>query len=215
MLLFQTPEWSEDLKGWNKETHVKCTYNGIPLADKKFPENWLTEGIQIKILFPFCLKPWHEYKSLTSRDDFCFLTVWGRETEHPFGHPRQTPSFFEPVFKELYKFVKVKIKFLKKFSKKKTSSNEKRTIHPSLIKKEKDDQINNQIMNQPLSKIEKITDWKNYSPIDKIQAITHRTNTIKKKLERITEDKKRLTLELDMSPYKKSSRLALSKNFCQ
>ncbi|CAH9118182.1 unnamed protein product [Cuscuta epithymum] len=70
-------------------------------------------------------------------------------------------------------------------------------------------------MNQPLSKIEKITDWKNYSPIDKIQAITHRTNTIKKKLERITEDKKRLTLELDMSPYKKSSRLALSKNFCQ
>nr|YP_009994474.1 Ycf1 protein [Cuscuta pedicellata]QNP08600.1 Ycf1 protein [Cuscuta pedicellata] len=208
MLLFQTPEWSEDLQEWNRETHIKCTYNGIPLADKKFPENWLTEGIQIKILFPFCLKPWHQSKSLISGDDFCFLTVWGRETEHPFGHPRQTPSFFKPVLKELYKF-------LKKLSKEKTNSSKTRTIKPSEIKEEKNDIISNQIMNEPFSQIEKITDWKNSSPIEKMQAITDRTSTIKKKLERITEEKKRVTLELNMSPYKKSSRLALSKTFCQ
>ncbi|KAG4123576.1 hypothetical protein ERO13_D11G334350v2 [Gossypium hirsutum] len=28
MLLFQFPEWSEDLTDWNREMHVKCTYNG-------------------------------------------------------------------------------------------------------------------------------------------------------------------------------------------
>ena len=59
MLLFQFPEWSEDFKNWNKEMHVKCTYNGVQLSEKEFPKNWLTDGIQIKILFPFRLKPWH------------------------------------------------------------------------------------------------------------------------------------------------------------
>uniref|UniRef100_A0A3B4AD68 NADH dehydrogenase [ubiquinone] iron-sulfur protein 2, mitochondrial n=1 Tax=Periophthalmus magnuspinnatus TaxID=409849 RepID=A0A3B4AD68_9GOBI len=28
ILLFQFPEWSEDLKDWNREMHIKCTYNG-------------------------------------------------------------------------------------------------------------------------------------------------------------------------------------------
>ena len=62
ILLFQFPEWSEDLKDWKRETHVKCTYNGIQLSEKEFPKNWLIDGIQIKILFPFHLKPWHKAK---------------------------------------------------------------------------------------------------------------------------------------------------------
>ena len=62
MLLFQIPEWSEDLKDWNREMYVKCTHNGVQLSEREFPKNWLTEGIQIKILFPFCLKPWHKSK---------------------------------------------------------------------------------------------------------------------------------------------------------
>ena len=33
MLLFQSPEWSEDLKDWNREMHVKCTYNGVQLSE--------------------------------------------------------------------------------------------------------------------------------------------------------------------------------------
>nr|QTX95215.1 Ycf1 [Allium macranthum] len=112
MLLLQCPEWYEDLKEWNGEIHVKCTYNGAQLT--KFPKNWLKEGIQIKIIFPFCLKPWQRRKicfclkpwqrrKKEKKDNFCFLTVWGRETELPFGSPLKRPSFFEPIFKELKK----------------------------------------------------------------------------------------------------------------
>nr|QWK45436.1 hypothetical chloroplast RF1 [Prunus salicina]QWK45861.1 hypothetical chloroplast RF1 [Prunus simonii]QWK45606.1 hypothetical chloroplast RF1 [Prunus salicina]QWK46031.1 hypothetical chloroplast RF1 [Prunus salicina]QWK46116.1 hypothetical chloroplast RF1 [Prunus salicina] len=120
ILLFQFPEWSEDLKDWNREMHIKCTYNGVQLSEKEFPKNWLTDGIQIKILFPFSLKPWHRsklqapyndpMKKKDQKNDFCFLTVFGMETELPFGSPRKKLSFFEPIFKELKK----KIKKLKK-----------------------------------------------------------------------------------------------------
>nr|UTT72322.1 hypothetical chloroplast RF19 [Rubus niveus] len=120
MLLFQFPEWSEDLKDWNREMHVKCTYNGVQLSEKEFPKNWLTDGIQIKILFPFRLKPWHRsnlrapyndpMKKKDSKNDFCFLTIFGMEAEFPFDSPRKQLSFFEPIFKEL----KIKIKKLKK-----------------------------------------------------------------------------------------------------
>nr|YP_010454333.1 hypothetical chloroplast RF1 [Thesium chinense]QYF09522.1 hypothetical chloroplast RF1 [Thesium chinense] len=116
MLLFQFPEWSEDLKEWNREVHIKCTYNGVPLSETEFPKNWLMDGIQIKILFPFCLKPWHRSKfrylhrdpitTKKQKEDFCFLTIWGMETELPFGYPRKVPSFFEPIFKKLEKKIK-------------------------------------------------------------------------------------------------------------
>nr|YP_009752469.1 Ycf1 protein [Trichosanthes tricuspidata]QIT04865.1 Ycf1 protein [Trichosanthes tricuspidata] len=117
MLLFQFPEWSEDFKNWNKEMHVKCTYNGVQLSEKEFPKNWLTDGIQIKILFPFRLKPWHtsrlqspnkdSIKKKGQKNDFCFLTVWGMEAELPFGSPRKQLSFFEPILiKELEKKIK-------------------------------------------------------------------------------------------------------------
>nr|YP_009934583.1 Ycf1.2 [Tetracme quadricornis]QNR94971.1 Ycf1.2 [Tetracme quadricornis] len=119
MLLFQFPEWSEDLKDWKREMHVKCTYNGVQLSETEFPRNWLTDGIQIKILFPFYLKPWHKYKFQSSqkarlkktkdkveKNDFCFLTVWGMETEVPFGSAKKKPSFFEPISKELKKRIK-------------------------------------------------------------------------------------------------------------
>nr|AZA05891.1 Ycf1 [Hemiptelea davidii] len=120
ILLFQFPEWSDDLKDWNKEIHIKCTYNGIQLSEKEFPKNWLTDGIQIKVLFPFHLKPWHKFKTRKTytnptknkgqKNDFCFLTVLGMETELPFGSPQKQLSFFEPIFTELKK----KIRKLKK-----------------------------------------------------------------------------------------------------
>nr|YP_009556557.1 hypothetical protein RF1 [Rhabdodendron amazonicum]QBC72506.1 hypothetical protein RF1 [Rhabdodendron amazonicum] len=116
ILLFQRPEWSEDFDEWNREMHVKCTYNGVQLSENEFPKNWLTDGIQIKIMFPFCLKPWHRSKiQLSHRDpmknkekkqDFCFLTVWGMETELPFGSPRKRPYFFKPILKELEKKIR-------------------------------------------------------------------------------------------------------------
>nr|YP_010887960.1 Ycf1 protein [Sextonia rubra]WJJ67531.1 Ycf1 protein [Sextonia rubra] len=116
MLLFQFPEWYEDLKEWNGEMHVKCTYNGVQLSETEFPKDWLTDGIQIKILFPFCLKPWRRSKLRSHHRDpikkrgkkqnFCFLTIWGMETELPFGSPRKQPSFFEPIYKELEKKIR-------------------------------------------------------------------------------------------------------------
>uniref|UniRef100_A0AB39U3J4 Protein TIC 214 n=1 Tax=Hydnocarpus kurzii TaxID=3240908 RepID=A0AB39U3J4_9ROSI len=120
ILLFQIPEWSEDLKNWNREMHVKCTYNGVPLSETEFPKNWLTDGIQIKILFPFRLKPWYNskgkfphkdrMKKKGQKNDFCFLTFLGMETEFPFGPPQKELSFFEPILKKLKK----KIRKLKK-----------------------------------------------------------------------------------------------------
>nr|UUF92362.1 hypothetical protein RF1 [Allium wallichii var. platyphyllum] len=119
ILLLQFPEWYEDLKGWNGEIHVKCTYNGVTLSETEFPQNWFKDGIQIKIIFPFCLKPWQRSKvrfhrrKKEKKEYFCFLTVWGGETELPFGSPRKRPSFFEPIFKELEKkAIKAKKKIL-------------------------------------------------------------------------------------------------------
>nr|WRY72060.1 hypothetical protein RF1 [Angraecum sesquipedale] len=124
VLLFQIPEWDEDFKEWNREIHIKCTYNGVQLSETEFPQAWLIDGIQIKILYPFCLKPWRKSKARSHHRDlikkkekktnFCFLTVWGMEAELPFGSPRKRPFFFEPIYKELQKRKKkVKKKFLK------------------------------------------------------------------------------------------------------
>nr|AZM31640.1 Ycf1 [Sophora flavescens]QGA73976.1 ycf1 [Sophora alopecuroides var. alopecuroides] len=119
ILLFQFPEWSEDFRDWKREMYIKCTYNGVQLSEREFPKNWLTDGIQIKILFPFRLKPWHRSKLQYSekdpmkkkgkkkKQDFCFLTIWGMEVELPFsGYPRNRLSFFDPIFKELKKKMK-------------------------------------------------------------------------------------------------------------
>uniref|UniRef100_UPI003002FD98 Ycf1 protein n=2 Tax=Bulbophyllum singaporeanum TaxID=1138419 RepID=UPI003002FD98 len=127
ILFLQNSEWDEDFKEWNREIHIKCTYNGVQLSEKEVPQDWLINGIQIKILSPFCLKPWRKSKAQSHHRDlmkkkekktnFCFLTVWGLEAELPFGSPRKRPSFFEPISKELQKRKKkVKKKFLQVFN---------------------------------------------------------------------------------------------------
>nr|YP_009473676.1 Ycf1 [Impatiens piufanensis]AVI69932.1 Ycf1 [Impatiens piufanensis] len=124
ILLLQVPEWSEDFKEWNNEMYVKCTYNGVQLSETEFPQNWLLDGIQIKILYPFCLKPWHSskprifdidrIKKKEKKSDFCFLTVLGMETELLFGFPRKKKNFFEPIIKELKKKGSLVLIILKK-----------------------------------------------------------------------------------------------------
>nr|AZL92819.1 Ycf1 [Cuscuta chinensis] len=193
ILLFQISEWSEDFEELENETHVPCTYNGIPLGENEFPRNWLTEGIQIKILSPFCLKPWNENKNpLPASENFCFLTIWGQETDHIFGRPRKKPSFFKPILTELA------ICFRKmndlRFSK------EKKALDPRIIEEQKVDHLSDNILNEPLNQFQ-------FSQRDKLQAITNRTNVIKTKLERITEEKKTVTRDLDMSFSKKKIKL--------
>ncbi|KAL4190817.1 hypothetical protein AMTRI_Chr07g26600 [Amborella trichopoda] len=113
MLLFQLPEWYEDFKEWSREMHIKCTYHSVQLSERKFPKDWLKVGIQIKILFPFYLKHWRKSKLRTHHIDHpmkkikkqnsCFLTVCGMETDLRFGPARKGPSFFYPIHKELEK----------------------------------------------------------------------------------------------------------------
>nr|YP_009486766.1 hypothetical protein RF1 [Piliostigma thonningii]AWB12989.1 hypothetical protein RF1 [Piliostigma thonningii] len=128
ILLFKVPEWSEDFKDWKREIHIICTYDGVPLSETEFPKNWTTDGIQIKILFPFRLKPWHKskrqfakkhpMKKKTKKMDFFFLTGFGTGTEKPYGVSSSLNilSFLHPVFKELGKKKKKwkKIKMLEK-----------------------------------------------------------------------------------------------------
>nr|YP_009271441.1 Ycf1 [Taraxacum officinale]YP_009316678.1 hypothetical chloroplast RF1 [Taraxacum amplum]ANW47934.1 Ycf1 [Taraxacum officinale]AOV93879.1 hypothetical chloroplast RF1 [Taraxacum amplum]UVF33307.1 Ycf1 protein [Taraxacum officinale] len=110
-LLRQSPEWYEDFQDWNREIYLKCNARGLQFSKTKLPKYWFRGGFQIKILYPFHLKPWHRSKlglydsdrDLKQQDEFdsCFLTVSGMEAEYPFGPPRKTPSFFEPILKEI------------------------------------------------------------------------------------------------------------------
>nr|YP_004376564.1 hypothetical chloroplast RF19 [Ptilidium ciliare var. pulcherrimum]ADK89658.1 hypothetical chloroplast RF19 [Ptilidium ciliare var. pulcherrimum] len=63
LLIFQNPEWNEDWDEWNEEIHIRCTYDGTEVSAKELPEQWLRDGLQIKIIYPFRLKPWHNLKS--------------------------------------------------------------------------------------------------------------------------------------------------------
>nr|YP_010019451.1 hypothetical protein RF1 [Primula geraniifolia]QOJ49066.1 hypothetical protein RF1 [Primula geraniifolia] len=245
MLLFQFPEWSEDLKEWKREIHIKCTYNGVQLSEREFPKNWLLDGIQIKILFPFCLKPWHgsklrysyldQMKKKGKKDAFCFLTVWGMETEIPFGSPRKRPSFFEPVLKKLEKklvnfkkksflilqVLKARTKFFLTISKKTKERFSKNILFLKLIikeisninifsrlkevdkssetKKANDSIMGNQIINESMNQI-RSRNWTNFLLTEKkMNGLTDRTSTIRKKIERITKEKKKVTPRINVS----------------
>nr|QWQ52326.1 hypothetical protein RF1 [Oenanthe linearis] len=113
ILLAQSPEWVEDFDEWNRERHIICTYTGVQVSELELPRNWFKDGIQIKIVFPFYLKPWHKSKlrpSFSSYKDikkeqqkFYFLTASGTQTNLTLGSVSPKPSFFKPIFKELKK----------------------------------------------------------------------------------------------------------------
>nr|YP_010536296.1 hypothetical protein RF1 [Tamarix arceuthoides]UYC28456.1 hypothetical protein RF1 [Tamarix arceuthoides] len=252
LLFFQRPEWSEDITEWHREKHVNCTYNGVQLSETEFPKNWLRDGIQIKILFPFRLKPWHKSKPSQkdpkkekhTKDYFCFLTIWGMETDFPFGSPRKKHSFFKPIFKKLekkiIKFQKKQTKFyikvpkekwiLKNFQFIKILIKQLSKVNPILvfawnddsseINNEKDSIINNPIIHKSSIKIRSI-DWTNYLLIEKkLKDLTDRTSTIRNKIERITKDKKEVfsPIKINISPTKTNSstkRLEIQKNIFQ
>nr|QFQ43993.1 hypothetical chloroplast RF1 [Oxyspora teretipetiolata]QFQ48192.1 hypothetical chloroplast RF1 [Oxyspora urophylla] len=204
ILVFQFPEWSEDFKDWKKEMHIKCTYNGVPLSETEFPKNWLINGIQIKILFPFFFKPWHKSKVQSlqkdprkNKNDFCFLTVWGMETDLPFGSPRKRQSFFNPIFKEMKKkirkwkkksFFGIRI-FLKK--KKNFLVGLKQISELNETKKEKDRRIPNQMISEssliiPIQSM----DLKDFSFTEtKMKDLADRTNTIMNRIKKIQNKK--------------------------
>nr|YP_010988830.1 hypothetical chloroplast RF1 [Dryopteris championii]WOR84666.1 hypothetical chloroplast RF1 [Dryopteris championii] len=128
MLLRQNSEWKKDWIKWKKEIHINCTFDGEEFSQDQLPPRWLREGIQIKIAYPFRLKPWHsagKKKRLTPRKKymeaeliedrksknkqklkqkrprFTYLTALGYQTDIPFGSIQKQLSFWKPVRKEL------------------------------------------------------------------------------------------------------------------
>nr|QWW92164.1 hypothetical protein [Spruceanthus planifolius] len=117
--LFQKTEWTEDWFEWNKEIHIRCTYDGTEVSKEELPEQWLRDGLQIKIIYPFHLKPWHKSKSNSvilekRRFHYCYLTAWGFLTDLPFGNIKKQPSFWKPINKEFKKKWRINI-FIKFF----------------------------------------------------------------------------------------------------
>nr|YP_009374642.1 hypothetical chloroplast RF1 [Linochilus tenuifolius]ARH04528.1 hypothetical chloroplast RF1 [Linochilus tenuifolius] len=224
ILLRQSPEWYEDFQDWNREIYLKCSYNGLQFSKTEFPKNWLREGFQIKILYPFHLKPWHRSKlRLSDSDrkqqdyfDSCFLTVLGMETEYPFGPPRKTPSFFEPILKDIdYKVEIRKFNFrvrrvLKKITKKQTKAVlfvkqirkellkgtkiplfiPREIYESSQTQTENDSIISNKIIHESLSQ-NRATGWTNYLQTkEEMKHRIDRTNTIRNQIEKMKKNKK-------------------------
>jgi hypothetical protein len=128
LILFQTPEWNEDWTEWKKEIYIKCTYDGTEVSEKELPEQWLRDGLQIKIIYPFSLKPWHNLELKKNKEknklnslnnkkkiNYSYLTAWGFQTNAPFGDIKKKKSFWKPIRKELAK--KWKKQILLKFNK--------------------------------------------------------------------------------------------------
>nr|YP_011008948.1 hypothetical protein RF1 [Ixeridium dentatum]WPV76200.1 hypothetical protein RF1 [Ixeridium dentatum] len=227
ILLWQSPEWYEDFQDWNREIYLKCNSSGLEFSETKFPKNWLRGGFQIKILYPFHLKPWHRSKlglydsdrDLKDQDAFdsCFLTVLGRETEYPFGPPRKTPSFFEPIFKNIDYQGKIrKLNFRARRVLKKIKKKEEKAFYfvkqikkelfkgnkiPLFIRREiyessetqteKDSIISNEIIHASLSQI-RSTGWTNSSQAEEeMKHRIDRRNTITNEIEIMKKNKKK------------------------
>nr|YP_010623616.1 hypothetical chloroplast RF1 [Uvaria dulcis]YP_010623637.1 hypothetical chloroplast RF1 [Uvaria dulcis]WBF97674.1 hypothetical chloroplast RF1 [Uvaria dulcis]WBF97695.1 hypothetical chloroplast RF1 [Uvaria dulcis] len=129
MLLLLTPEWSADWEDWEKEIHIKCTYAGVEISDTEFPKDWLMNGIQIRVLFPFYPKLWRRSELRSRHRDpmkekkrnadwekkrkrkpkykrSFYLTTWGGAVARPLGRPVKIPCFFTPIWKELKKRIR-------------------------------------------------------------------------------------------------------------
>nr|URQ21548.1 hypothetical chloroplast RF19 [Triosteum pinnatifidum] len=230
LLFLQVPEWAEDFQELKREKHFPCTHLGVGLTDEEALERWMGEGFDIKILYPFRLKPWRRSKLKAPRkdrikkkkkrsvkkeveDDFAFLTVWGMETEHPFGSPRKRASliyFLKPIFKKLGK--KMKKKVFKDFKvlgvfKKVISEFSKRNPIPLASETKKDSIINNQIIEESFTQIRSIDRANSLQTEQKMKNLTEqemknltdRTSTIKNQIQRLTKDKKKETSEINSS----------------
>nr|YP_010471662.1 Ycf1 protein [Didymoplexis pallens]UVG41019.1 Ycf1 protein [Didymoplexis pallens] len=211
LLLFKNPEWDEDFQEWKKEMHIKCTYEGVQLSDKEFPQSWLINGLQIKILDPFCLKfrrisKAQPYKKYKKKNPSFFLTVWGKEADSPFGSPRKRSYIFEYIPKEL-KVLKKRVKvslllFLKeKLLKKKEQKNDTQKIEKNRIFKS--------------SIIIRTTDWLNDSLMERrIQYFSDNIIEIGNQIERISRNTEKITKVQDHNILTSTIRkLGLKSNF--
>nr|QTI91351.1 hypothetical chloroplast RF1 [Ferocactus latispinus] len=232
ILLLQRPELLEDFKEYDKERYFFCTYNGIAFSEFDLPETWMDQGIQIKVLYPFRLKPWHRSRpsDRERHTDFFYLTTWGLATYVPFGPPEapKIKPFFKPIFKKLYK-IRKKIRkhfakwifYIQKGFEKRLLKKNLSNVNPNFefelrdksseIIKENDSIINNQMIHE--SSIEsQFKNLTNYSLTQKrMKDLANRRSTIRNKMDKISKI-------VNISPNKKHygvKRLESLQNFVQ
>ena len=195
LILFQTSEWNEDWNDWNKEIYIKCTYDGTEVSEKELPEQWLRDGLQIKIIYPFNLKPWHNLTFKTPKNkknfqndskkkrlndllnnnlnfiqkknkiNYSYLTAWGFETNSPFGDIKKKPSFWKPIRKELKK--KWKKNVLLRF----------KTIYSQIFVVKKKTFINNKLTNDKLENLIIIDNNLDIKSENKIELYSNKNNS--------------------------------------
>jgi len=114
ILLFKAPEFAQDWEEMKEELHIKCGSDGTEFSKKGFPDKWYKYGMQIKLIFPFRLKPWHSQSKKRLRLRWSYLTTLGFETDIPFGDPKPKlgifSEFFQPIFKKVKKGLKKGLK---------------------------------------------------------------------------------------------------------
>jgi len=112
LVLMHSVEWNQDWSEWAKEKYVYCYYNGNHVPNDQMPPHWLGDGLQIKILMPFHLKPWSpssrekklDLEPVTlMKSKSSYINIWGQETDVPFGQVYQI-LFFKPIVKGVVLF---------------------------------------------------------------------------------------------------------------
>nr|YP_009535635.1 Ycf1 [Pinus aristata]AYI69436.1 Ycf1 [Pinus aristata] len=155
MLLFQVSEFTKDWDEMKEEIHIKCGSDGTEFSQKEFPDKWYKYGMQIKILFPFRLKPWHRSKLQSKkRMRGSYLTTLGFETDIPFGEPNPKlgifSEFFQPIFKKVKKGLKRELILFKKVKRQLMGSTGIRRVPRVryIDKSELNDRIQNKLLSE-------------------------------------------------------------------
>nr|YP_009258635.1 hypothetical chloroplast RF1 [Coleochaete scutata]ANI25719.1 hypothetical chloroplast RF1 [Coleochaete scutata] len=110
-ILGQTLEWDLDWEEWLQESYLFCQYDGIELPRGNWPSRWCFSGIQVKIINPFQLKPWHKSSKQLKKHKIksSYLTVLGSQEKFPFGEQVYYSSFWKPVQRETKKWLYQKV----------------------------------------------------------------------------------------------------------
>lgn len=244
ILLFQYPEWSEDFRDWKKEVHIFCTYQGVPVSNRELPNNWFTDGLQVRILSPFVLKPWHksklrstEKKNLQNKN-FWFLTACGTLVESYLANFFPNPlAFLGPILKKIKKQLKKNFKnrfFLVLNERKKWfvtifKEIEKWNIKSILFRFKNISELGENNKNSTISKnnptiyespvIIHSMNWTNSSLTEKrIKDLNVKTKTIITEIEKMTNEGVVLTSEKNLNSNKTTydaKRFELQKNILQ
>nr|YP_009141391.1 hypothetical chloroplast RF19 [Lathyrus odoratus]AIL55917.1 hypothetical chloroplast RF19 [Lathyrus odoratus] len=210
ILLFQNPEFSEDFQDWERETHINCTYQGTPVENNELPFQWATNGLQIRVLFPFVLKAWHDKPKVRSTEKkrdterrftekrisqthLWFLTAFGTVLEsYPQEHVPNPFAFLGPILKQITKYFK---KELKKRFRKFYNEREKKESR-ILLEEFKEIEIpknapisksNPMIEESPL-RIQSIKEKRIKAAEKRIKSLNEKTEQILKEIEKMKKD---------------------------